>query len=138
MQPLDSINIKVETISENLETGNVTPILHQIRHAIEQLLAQNDTMTIDLNAMPFAPGEKDQLQAILGEGEIKAQLNALGKSEIYETQYASVWWVAHYNSNDNLMGQFIEITWLPEILRSQAEDVGHALSQLTTLCKTTQ
>lgn len=136
MQTLNDIQIKLETGSETLDTGNLFPILHQIRHALEKLLTHNESSAIDLNAMPFAPGEKDKLKEILGEGEIKAQLNALGRSEIYETQYAGVWWLEHYNSNDNVMGQLIEITWLPEILKSQTEDVEAALSQLTNLCAT--
>jgi len=136
MKPLENIDIKVETSPVELETGNLSPILHQIRHALEKLLTHQEASAIDLNAMPFAPGEKDKLKETLGEGEIKSQLNVLGRSEIYETQYAGVWWIEHYNSHDNVMGQLIEITWLPELLKSQPEDVEDALSELIILCET--
>ena len=59
-----------------------------------------------------------------------AKLNALGPSEIYETRFAGVWLITHYNEENNIIGRFIEITKIPEILQSQNEDITTALSQL--------
>ena len=59
-----------------------------------------------------------------------AKLNALGPSEIYETRFAGVWLVTHYNEDKEVIGRFIEITRIPDILRSQPEDIGIALAML--------
>jgi HupH hydrogenase expression protein, C-terminal conserved region len=54
----------------------------------------------------------------------------LGKSEIRETRFSGVWWIIHYNEHDERIGHFIEITSMPQILKSQAEDMQAALSEL--------
>ncbi len=129
MIPTEHFKLNAEP-NTDLDTGNLLPVLHQICHATDKLIQHNSETLIDLNAMPFAPGEKERLKATLGRGEISIQLNVLGRSELYETQYAGVWWIEHYNSNDNLMAQLIEINWLPAIARSQAEDVHAGLHKM--------
>ena len=61
---------------------------------------------------------------------MKAQLNALGLSEVTETQYAGVWIVTHYNDEQEIISRFIEVTTMPEILCSQTEDIMAAYSRL--------
>jgi hydrogenase-1 operon protein HyaF len=67
----------------------------------------------------------------LGRGEVQAQLDALGLSEVTETRYAGVWVVTHYNDEDNIISRFIEVTTIPVILCSQTEDIMAAYSSLT-------
>ena len=113
-------------------TWNVKPILHEVRHALEKLLNKGEASIIDLRSIPLAPGEEETIIGTLGHGEVHARLDALGPSEIYETQYAGVWLVTHYNDNDNIVSRFIEVTELPDVLKSQREDVVHALNGLVT------
>jgi len=114
----------------NALTWNVQPILHEIRHALRRLLDSDQSSIIDLRSIPLAPGEEETLLDTLGSGEVHARLNALGPSEIYETRFAGVWLVTHYNAANNVIGRFIEITRLPDILQSQTEDMAAALEQL--------
>jgi len=121
----------------NIHTGheltrNVKPILHEIRHALEKLLDTGDSHIIDLRSIPLAPGEENTIVEKLGQGEVHARLDALGSSEIYETRFAGVWLVTHYNENDSIVSRFIEITEVPKILRSQREDVVQAVKELAT------
>jgi hydrogenase-1 operon protein HyaF len=118
--------------SGNEMTWNVKPILHEIRHALENLLDNGETHTIDLRSIPLAPGEEQTIIDTLGRGEVHARLDVLGPSEIYETRYAGVWLVTHFDGNDSIVSRFIEITELPDVLRSQREDVVHALKELET------
>ena len=127
MNPVNEI-LKVEI--GGYETGNVLPLLHEIRHALVQLLDTGETTSIDLRGLPMAPGELERLTDILGRGEISAQLNALGKSKIYETSFPGIWLITHYNTNEEIMGKFIEITRMPEILLAQADDMKDALAAL--------
>ena len=62
---------------------------------------------------------------------MQAQLNALGLSQIVETQYPGVWIVTHYNDEQHITSRFIEVTTMPEILCSQTEDVMEAYSRIT-------
>ena len=54
------------------------------------------------------------------------------EKEIYETQFAGVWLVTHYNENDSIVSRFIEVTEMPDVLKSQREDVLNALDELAT------
>lgn len=112
-------------------TQNVKPLLHEIRHALDKLIETGDTTIIDLRSIPLAPGEEDKILNKLGHGEVLAQLDALGLSEIIETRYAGVWLVTHYNDENHIISRFIEVTTMPEILCSQTEDIMAAYSSLT-------
>lgn len=111
-------------------TFNVEPLLHEIRHALQELVDSGKTGIIDLRSIPLAPGEEDRIVATLGQGEVQARIDALGPSEINETRYAGVWLVTHYNDDGEIIGRFIEITAMPEILRSQGEDIRQACIRL--------
>jgi hydrogenase-1 operon protein HyaF len=119
---------RVET-GEEL-TRNVKPLLHEIRHALDALLDSGARSVIDLRSMPLAPGEEQQLLEELGRGEVNARLHALGPSEIVETRYPGVWLVMHYNNADEVIGKFIEVCDVPELLRSQQEDIREGLELL--------
>lgn len=114
-------------------TWNVTPLLHQIKHALENLLEKNINEIIDLRSIPLAPGEEQKLLDILGQGEVKAHLDALGPSEIIETQYSAVWLITHYNDENDIISRHIEITFMPEILLSQKEDVNLSYKNMTEM-----
>ena len=125
----DAVKFNIQ-IGDDL-THNVKPLLHEIKHALDNLIETGNSTIIDLRSIPLAPGEEDKILNTLGHGEVQAQLNALGLSEIFETQYAGVWIVTHYNDEQHITSRFIEVTMMPEILCSQTEDVMEAYSNLT-------
>lgn len=117
-------------------TFNVQPLLHEIRHGLGQLLENGATTTIDLRSIPLAPGEENEIITTLGVGEIQAQLSALGPSVITETRFSGVWLVTHYNSNDEIIGRFIEVCAMPRLLLAQEEDIRGGLEALHELLGT--
>ncbi len=124
------------TIQFNIQLGddltqNVKPLLHEVKHALDNLIETGKTSIIDLRSIPLAPGEEDKILAVLGQGEVLAQLNALGLSEVIETQYAGVWIVTHYNDEKHIISRFVEVTTMPEILCSQTEDIMAAYSRIS-------
>ena len=117
-------------ISDDL-TWNVTPLLHEVKHALADLIKSGKKTIIDLRSIPLAPGEETKILQMLGEGEIHVELDALGKSAIYETHYSGVWIVTHLNDEDATIGRYIEVTTMPDILFSQTEDVNDAFNRLS-------
>ena len=117
----------------NVPTGNVAPLLHEVRHALERWLDAGEEYAIDLRGIPMAPGEEDQLLGTLGEGEVRADLSLTGKTEVVETRFPAVWLVTHYNADDTIIGRFIEVCEMPAILTSQAEDARAGLEFLENL-----
>lgn len=125
MNSVDEIPVQVEPLH-----GNVWPVVNEVVHALDRLLDTGEPTTIDLAGLPFAPGELDALEATLGQGELLAQLDALGMSRIRETAYPGVWWIEHRNVNDEIVGRYLEVTRLPEILCSQDADIGAGRARL--------
>ncbi len=123
------------TVAEEF-TGNVTPLLHEIRHAVQALLAEGETTTIDMRSMPLAPGEETRIETLLGEGEIRVELNALGRSDIIETRFPGVWLITHRNTEDVILGKHIQISFIPDILKAQQRDIEAGLEQLSSELQT--
>ena len=110
--------------------GNVRPLLNEILHAVDRLLDTGESTNIDLAGLPFGPGELEHLEATLGTGELSAELDALGTSRIRETAYPGVWWLEHRNAHDEIVGRYVEITHVPEILSSQDADIAAGRARL--------
>jgi len=58
------------------------------------------------------------------------RIEAIGPSEIAETRYPGVWWVTHYNVEGDIVADMIEIARVPEIIRSQPDDIRAGLELL--------
>ena len=131
MQKLQDIAVRVEaTDGLPLNHSNATPIMHEILHAMHRLLTQHESTILDLRAIPFGPGDEEQLLSQLGTGEIRIELNALGRSLITETAYSGVWLVDHRNADDQRIALQVEITPVPAILMAQNEDLQDAVRRL--------
>jgi len=126
---LKGIPIFAQT-EETHSVGNIRALLSEIAASLEKLVKTGETGMIDLNSLPFAPGEYEQLRQALGQGEITAHIEAIGPSEIIETRYPGVWWVTHYNVEGDIVADILEVTMFPEIIRSQPDDVFDGLARL--------
>ena len=122
------LDFRVEQMAPR--TGNVEPLLHQVRHALADLLNHGQESCIDLRGLPLTPGEERELLDILGRGEVSASLDALGHSLIRETRFPGVWLCIHKNQAGETMGKLIEITRIPNILKAQPEDMRDGLLRL--------
>lgn len=110
--------------------GNTLPLLHEISHALHRLQVEGTVTTLDLNAVPFGPGDERQLVDFLGRGEVSAKLEAMGDSHIRESRYSGVWIVEHWNTSGERVAFQIEITKLPALLEAQQEDIAESLLML--------
>ena len=126
---LQTIPIHVQ--SEDIySVGNIRALLAEIAARLERLDAGGETGMIDLHSLPFGPGEYELLRQTLGQGEVSARIDAIGPSEIAETRYPGVWWVTHYNVEGDIVADMIEIARVPEIIRSQPDDIRAGLELL--------
>jgi len=132
MSGLSEIGVKVESggVQEPELRGNTLPLLHEIHHALERLVASNEPTVIDVQSLPMGPGDLERLMSALGNGEVRAELEALGTTVIRESRYSGVWIIENLNGKGGVASRFIEITWIPELLQAQAEDVQKGLTEL--------
>ena len=126
---LKDIPVKTDN-AEEYSVGNIRALQAEIAACLEKLAETGGTGIIDLNSLPFAPGEYEQLRQALGQGEVSARIEAIGPSEIIETRYPGVWWVTHYNVEGDIVADLIEISWIPEIMKSQPDDIRTGLELL--------
>ena len=133
MNRLDSIPVNVEETASL--TGNLLPLLHELRHALKTCAESGYVHISDLNSLPLAPAESTQLESLLGHGEIVAQLQALGESDIAETRIPGVWRITHRNADGTVVAQLLEVTDCPAILKAQHQDLPAGVELLEQLIR---
>ena len=135
MSGLENITVRSAKLSEPDSATILHPVLHEVRHAMRRLIQTGESTVIDLASLPFGPGAEAQLLAYLGEGEVSATLNTLGRSRLWETRFPGVWLVDHYNPEQERIAFQVEVAEVPALLKSQKEDVVDGLDRLTNLLR---
>ena len=120
----------IEELRAHIPTGNAGPILREIATALARLLDTGEPTTIDLGALPFSAGDETALDAALGTGEVHATVKALGDSHVTETGIAGVWRIDHFDEKGETLSRFVEVTFVPDILKSQPADAQDGLARL--------
>lgn len=133
MSKLHEIPIKVEMTS--MEPADepacmLLPILHELLGMLTTLRSSGQGNILDLRHEPLGLDDIAALKDILGQGEVDANLTALGKTSIRETGIPGIWWITHYDQEGDIIDEAIEITLYPEILKSAPEDLEPAVMRL--------
>lgn len=131
MNKLENISIQVEAV--NSSPSQVRAILSELQTKLKALIDHGSTDTIDLRSLPMFPGDYDILKETLGKGEVQVSLDAMGPSEIYETRIPGIWWNSHFNSENENVAEYIEVTPLPELLKTNVFDIEQGEQQLQQL-----
>lgn len=111
-------------------SSQVLALLQEILDMLDTFHATGETNSIDVRSLPLAPGDYDFLHAFLGDGEVSASVDTLGLSEIKETRFSGIWWLKHYNTDEEIVAELIEVTSLPDILNTQTSDLTLSLNTL--------
>ena len=132
---LDAIPIHVVNTppAEPGLTGNARPLLRELLEAAGRLLETGETSAIDLSALPLTPADLDWLREKLGAGEISVTLQAIGESTLNETACPGVWWVTHHNEQGAVTSQFLEVAFVPELVKADPHDVESGREYLELL-----
>jgi len=129
MSGLSSIPVRVAADGGACH-GNALAILHEVRHALERLISTGEATRIDLHALPFGAGDEAWLAALLGTGEVRATIEALGPTSVQETAIPGVWLVDYRNAEGQRLALHLEITRIPGILRTQCRELDTAVAAL--------
>ena len=131
MKGIESIPITVvSTSSESDATDMAMPLLHELAAMMDTLIESGDSNSIDLRRAPLDPKDRMRLAEVLGQGELSARVDCLGPTLIQETAITGVWWITHCDAQDRVLGEFIEVTTFPEILRSTHQEVRSGVTRL--------
>ena len=131
MSELDSIPVVVDGSAEaDFRTQNLRPLLQQIEQALQELVEDDISSVIDLTAMPFSSQDEEDLREHLGRGEVSATLDTFGPTQVQETALPGVWLVEHKDAENRRLTLHLEVTRIPDILVTPAEDIAEGLQQL--------
>jgi len=130
---LDAIPIHVVSSAEPGLSSNAPPLLRELAEQVKHLLATGESSAIDLSALPLTPADLDWLHGKLGTGEISVTLQANGESTLNETACPGVWWVTHHNEQGAVTSQFIEVAFVPELVKAHPQDVQLGQEQLESM-----
>ena len=114
-------------------SGNAAPLLRELDESLRRLLESGETSAIDLSALPLTPADLDWLRDNLGTGEIAISLQADGESTLNETACPGIWWVTHCNEAGAVTSQFIEVAFVPELVKAHPQDVAIGQGRLQSL-----
>ena len=126
---LEDIPVKLAS-AENIQTGNALPVLKEIMTLLEQLEETGEGGSIDLASLPFSTADRQWLKDTLGEGAVNINIDAGGPTTIVETATPGVWWVVHRNEQHAQVGEFIEVTLVPEMIPTHPDDVSSGVKRL--------
>lgn len=116
--------IPVVQIDPNVApTGMVPALLRELDEALQALMMEGTRHVVDLSTLPLSTADRSMLNSELGEGEMRIDLEALGRSQIRESTFPGVWWVRHEGPDGMLLADHIEVTYIPEIVPAHASDV---------------
>ena len=122
------LNVKV---IGNESYANVLPLLHEVRHALARYHDSGETTTIDLRRIPMTERDEEELEGFLGVGDVSIDIQALGPTQIRETQFPAVWHIVHFNADGDIAGKFVTVAAIPDLVMTPREDAARGLRALT-------
>lgn len=111
-------------------SGNARAVLGEVETLLDSLLRTGDGGIVDVRGLPMPPADRLWLLEQLGKGEVEIHLDIGGRSRILETAYPGVWWIEHRDEGDNLISEFIQVAYVPELISAHPDDVESGLEHL--------
>ena len=108
----------------------ISALLQELQERLTTLAKCGEEHRIDIRSLPMLPVDHDFLIQFLGRGEVSAKVNSLGLSEINETRFSGIWLITHYNHHAEIIAEMIEVTLLPDILKTQTQDLHDGVDTL--------
>ena len=116
-------------------TGMVPALLRELDRALQALATDGTRHVVDLSSLPLSAADRNMLDSVLGEGEIRMDLETLGRSRISESSFPGIWWVRHEDPDGKLLVDRIEVAHIPDIVPAHASDVAMGQSRLAEKIK---
>ena len=114
-------------------TGMAIALLSELKDYLVKLAEKGETNSVDLRSLPMTEADINELADHLGVGEVKATIKGIGSSSIRETAYRGIWWITHYGDDGAVLGEFIEITQVPDILVTHIDDIKHSAQAMAEI-----
>ena len=111
-------------------TGMADAVLNEIASLAARHGETGAAAAIELTSIPLTGLDREEIVTRLGRGEVEATIDVAGRSEVWETSYAGVWFVRHLGVDGKVATETIEICAAPLILFSHPDDLRAAAARL--------
>jgi hydrogenase-1 operon protein HyaF len=118
-------------------TGMAWSVLSEVGSLLEKLARDGEESAIDLRSLPMTEADRAQLEELLGRGEVRAELEVAGASEVWETAYPGAWWIRHRGAGGRIASEEIAVCRIPEILVTHPVDIAAAAARIRDELETT-
>lgn len=125
---MNPVNIPIQI--NQAPSSMAQALFNELAQHLQQLVDQGSEYTVDLFSLPINDADKQELEQLLGRGEVEVTLNTVGQSQLFETSFSGIWWVRHYSADEILISEFIEVSWIPEIIKSHPSDVAASADRM--------
>jgi hydrogenase-1 operon protein HyaF len=105
-------------------------VLTEVGRLLEKLAETGRPGAIDLRSLPLSDADRRQLEELLGHGEVRAELDLAGATEVWETAYPGAWWIRHFGAGGRIATEEIAVCIVPEILCAHGDDVRAAAQRI--------
>lgn len=105
-------------------------LLHELVERLEKLIKEDEPGHIELTAMELGEADYVLLRETLGEGDVMAEVSNFGEVTVMETGYAGIWWVTHLDEEGQVLSDFLEVGYCPEVLIADSETVEDGFNAL--------
>lgn len=114
---------KNQSVIGRSRDGNGYALLQEVVALLQQLLTQDEPGHIDLRSLPLSSEDMALLTETLGEGGVFAEVRDFGLTRVRQTGIPGVWWVVHLDDEEQLIAEFIEVNYVPEVLITPTDDI---------------
>ncbi len=114
-------------------SGMLAPLLAEIADWLPEVRRGHPGHGISLSRLPLPPNDMVELARRLGRGPATAVSRGHGSTRVTAMGTRYVWWVQHYNADDDLLVNALEITAWPSGLAVPWEDLGDSAARLAEL-----
>ena len=114
----------------SLVTGMALSIMAEVARMLEALADKGESGSIDLRSLPLTDADRDQLEELMGRGEVKAELEVSGDSTVWETSYPGAWWIRHHGAGGKVSSEEISICPVPAIFSAHPADIEAAVNRI--------
>ena len=85
---------------------------------------------INLSLLPHTPEDLAFLGEVMGSGPVTILSRGYGNCRITSTATRNVWWVQYFNSQDTIILNTIEISYVPKVACAAQEDIDDSAERI--------
>jgi hydrogenase-1 operon protein HyaF len=127
---VDGIQNSVDSSEAPSGVNNAIPLLTEINDKIAEVADSTEPYVINLTLLPQSEEDQLFLEESLGKGYVTILSRGYGNCRVTSTLTQNVWWVQYFNSQDAIILNTLEVTFVPIVVCASQEDIEDSAQRL--------